>query len=340
MNEKLVVKISYIVNTWLLFFVIGMMLLFKKYEADFLVMFSVPTILVYIINYALLYKRKLSIFVWVVYFWIALYMLVTTVCLGYSSGFQLYTMSLIPIAFYTEYMAYQIKNKSPNALWISIGLGFIYIICSAWSIIKGAVYQIDTMSQSVMMAANAAVVFALVIFYSLVLIKMIINSEEKLKRMALVDELTGLNNRHYMIEQLEKQIQSGESASWLAMIDIDNFKKINDKYGHNAGDYVLQHFSEIMKGICDKCEVSRWGGEEFLIMAENDDAGSNIMEELRQAVSDEVFIYNEQKMPVSITVGVAEFQSNMSIDSWVQAADARLYYGKNNGKNTVVWNIP
>ena len=93
MNDINIHKLSYGVNTALLFIVAGLMIFFYKLEADFLVYFSVPTLCVYIFNYFLIYKDKLGFFLWLVYAWITLYMGVTTVCLGESYGFHLYCFS-------------------------------------------------------------------------------------------------------------------------------------------------------------------------------------------------------------------------------------------------------
>ena len=90
--------------------------------------------------------------------------------------------------------------------------------------------------------------------------------ENQLKQTALIDRLTGLYNRHYMVGRLESAVKENGPHS-VAMIDIDDFKKINDRYGHNAGDYVLVNVARILKNICRDCKVSRWGGEEFLILA-------------------------------------------------------------------------
>lgn len=337
MSEKYAIKISYIVNTWLFLFVIGMMLFFKSIQADFLVVFSIPTILVYIINYLLLYKKKLTLFVWIIYFWISLYMGVTTVCLGYDSGFHLYAMSLIPVVFYTEYMAYQLQMRSTKALWISIILVIIYVVSSVTAIYNGAIYSLDCKIQATAMSVNAIIVFSFIIVYSLIIIKMVISSEEKLKNMAHIDKLTGLYNRHYMMDQISEMCESADTGMWIAMIDIDNFKSINDHYGHNAGDFVLTRFSEIVREICSDCTVSRWGGEEYLIMARNDTVKPDLMEKLRGSVCAKPFVYQDSEIQVSITVGVANYKKGMSIDSWIQDADNKLYQGKNSGKNVVIW---
>jgi len=250
-------RLSYMINTLLLSFVIIMMLLFVKFEATFLVYFSIPTILVYIINYILIHKSKLVMFVWLVYFWIALYMGATTVCLGYGTGFHLYVISLIPVCFYMEYMSYKLQGNKIRAGFISIILVIFYIVSSGFALIKGAVYPIVEAAQVSFMTVNALIVFSFIIGYTALLNKIVIKSENELKDIALSDRLTGLYNRHYMIEQINSYINGEHKSAWLAMADLDKFKEINDMFGHNAGDYVLVQAGNKMRDICRNC-TTEW----------------------------------------------------------------------------------
>ena len=162
--------------------------------------------------------------------------------------------------------------------------------------------------------------------------------EGKLKNAALVDRLTGLYNRHYMMEKLEGAAREN-IPMFVTMIDIDDFKKINDRYGHNAGDYVLVNVARIMREVCNGCEISRWGGEEFLIFTTGNlrAKGLPLIEKLRQRVESEDFVFGEEHIKVTITSGLAEFSKDISVDKWVSKADDNLYTGKKTGKNKVVY---
>lgn len=338
MNSKQATKLSYAVNTWILFIVIFMAVIFYRCNATFLVYFSIPTLAVYIINYFLIYKDRLTAFIRLVYFWITIYMGLTTIGLGYSTGFHLYALSMIPVVFCTEYMAYSMKKKSVDCIVISIPIIVIYLISSGYALVNGAAYPISKTFQIIALIINAIIVCSFLVTYSMILIKMIVNSEEKLKKMALLDKLTGLYNRYYMIEKIGECIHPKEkNLTWIAMIDLDDFKKVNDTYGHNAGDYVLVRFSRILEEICAECIISRWGGEEYLVLANENTKSMQVMEQLRKAVADEKFVFEGITIPVSITVGVATYQDNMTMDNWIQEADKKLYQGKKNGKNVVIW---
>ncbi len=173
------------------------------------------------------------------------------------------------------------------------------------------------------------------ITYTRIMLNSIISSEEKLKALSYTDKLTGLFNRHYMMEQLEHP-DMFSPADTIAMIDLDDFKKINDIYGHNAGDYVLTKSADIMKSTCENAVISRWGGEEFLILMKDEPKARELMEALRKNIQGAAFSFDSQQIPVTVTIGLAEKNDFSTVDKWVQKADENLYLGKNSGKNQVV----
>lgn len=91
-----------------------------------------------------------------------------------------------------------------------------------------------------------------------------------------------------------------------------------------------------MKNICSNCVISRWGGEEFLIHNGTHDSTHEVLEKLRREIENSECIYKQQKINISLTIGVAQRNADGDIEEWIKHADDRLYYGKNNGKNMVV----
>ena len=161
---------------------------------------------------------------------------------------------------------------------------------------------------------------------------MIISSEKQLSERANRDRLTHLYNRHYMMERL-KEAYADDKVYFIAMLDIDNFKSINDKYGHLAGDEVLKRVASVMEDVCKDSIVSRWGGEEFLILTTE---GTELIEKLRRAVEDMIIELEDQIIKVTLTAGVEIKNKDIKFNKWIVAADEKLYIGKNNGKNRVV----
>lgn len=336
MDAKNIGKLTYTVNTAILGMVLGLMLFFYVCKATFLVYFSIPTIFVYLIGYFLIYKKMFAFYVWMVYLWITLYMSLATLCLGFKYGFHLYSLSMIPIIYYTNYIAYKLNQKRVKSAFFTFIIIACYLGCTIFVSFNGPIYPGTNISEAVFWITNSIIVFWFLIFYTKMLIKTTIESEEKLKEMSYVDRLTGLYNRHYMMDKLEKATEQN-SLSTVAMIDIDDFKKINDVYGHNAGDYVLQNLSQIMKDVCGESVISRWGGEEFLLLFENYTGAKDTMENLRATVEKTKFEFEGQRIKVSVTVGIADRGEQKSIDKWVQSADNRLYVGKKQGKNVIIY---
>ena len=337
MDLKRIKRFTFIINSVILALVFGLAGFFLLSKADFLVWFSIPTALVYVVGYVLVAKERLDIYVRLVYFWLTLYMCVCTICLGYKMAFHLYCLSMIHIIFYTEYMAEKLGRTRVNAFVVSGIIAICYLLSTAYTSYVGPVYDVDNSIASIFWIMNSVTVIAFLVFYSRLMLSLIGDYEQQLKDAAVRDKLTGLYNRHYMLEALEAS-ETESSEAYLAMVDIDDFKKINDTYGHGAGDYVLAQVARLMREHCTGCQVSRWGGEEFLILSKGKvgNSGFRTIEGLRAAVEGYDFEYEGTKIKVTITCGVADFVPGRSIDAWVSEADNKLYAGKGSGKNKVV----
>ena len=123
------------------------------------------------------------------------------------------------------------------------------------------------------------------------------------------------------------------------MSDIDHFKKINDQYGHAAGDHILIEYSKIHKKNSRRLDrIARWGGEEFLtLLPETDLEGGGVLaEKLRQKIESHPYFYDDKEIKVTASFGIAEFDDMLEIDQCIQVADTRLYQAKNSGRNKVV----
>jgi len=160
----------------------------------------------------------------------------------------------------------------------------------------------------------------------------------KLHQQVHIDVLTGLYNRKYLYTKLP-ELQTKIPVS-LILIDIDNFKIINDTYGHVAGDQVLQQFAQILQSNTRKKDiVARWGGEEFVILLCQTDGEEafRIADRIRKAVENDIFSYNGIACKITVSMGVASTQERISIDleQFLKTADAALYRAKEK-KNFIV----
>lgn len=335
-NIEKVTRLSLIVNTSLLLFVAFMMLFFVHYGVVPMIVYSSFALAGYALYYIILAKRKVCIYMWCVYATIVLYMAVATISLGYEYGFNLYSMSIIPIIIYSRYMAKKLKTQDTHPVVVSVLIVAVSLISSAIAIINGPLYIINKTMAAVILACNSLSVAAFLIYYTNMIVNLVIASEDKLGVRANYDQLTELHSRRYMIDYLKNNEISMKPQYWIAMLDVDDFKKINDTYGHNCGDYVLHNIAMIMKRVCNGCQVSRWGGEEFLIHSSHKENSTQILEELRKAVEQNEFIYKQQKIRVTVTIGGACYKECADIEELIKRADDNLYLGKNNGKNQVI----
>ncbi len=169
---------------------------------------------------------------------------------------------------------------------------------------------------------------------------------KKLAKMAVTDGLTMLFNHRFFQDSLKrefKRLARHRALPFLsiAMIDIDHFKKLNDAYGHQAGDRVLRGLSKILKTSVRLTDtVARYGGEEFvIIMPETDFGGTEIVaERIRQNVENAEFAYRNEVLKVTVSIGLASYpkETIRSEDDLVKAADRALYRAKAEGRNRVV----
>lgn len=159
------------------------------------------------------------------------------------------------------------------------------------------------------------------------------------KQKALTDSLTGLANREAYNERVYLEYQRWkryESPLVLAVCDIDHFKKINDTYGHQAGDRVLKVISQGLSNRLREVDfIARFGGEEFVILLPETrvDTAHNILDKIREAIAQTPFHFKEQPVRITLSIGVSHFQSDDSIESVFARADQTLYCAKQQGRN-------
>jgi diguanylate cyclase (GGDEF)-like protein len=165
---------------------------------------------------------------------------------------------------------------------------------------------------------------------------------EKLEERATTDGLTGLVNRQALMEALEKECRRsqryGDPVS-VVMLDLDHFKSINDRFGHQAGDHGLRHVAEkIMQGVRESDLAGRCGGEEFIvILPQTDLEGARTWaERLRQDLEKHPLTYRSHTLPITASMGVASGSGpDAVVDGLVLRADAGLYRAKSGGRNRV-----
>lgn len=164
---------------------------------------------------------------------------------------------------------------------------------------------------------------------------------EKTQRQATTDGLTGLVNHKTFYEILEKELwrsrRFGGRIS-LIMVDVDNLKTINDAYGHRAGDKVIREISRRIKECIRQIDTAaRYGGDEFAVILLNTDLSDAVVvaERMVAAVANSPAMWNKQRIPLSISVGLGQYDSDTTPEDITSRSDKALYTAKQAGKNTV-----
>jgi len=166
---------------------------------------------------------------------------------------------------------------------------------------------------------------------------------ETIYTLTIVDGLTGVNNKRYFLEFLEREMgrchRFGRSLS-LIMLDLDHFKRLNDTHGHLAGDYVLRELAQTIKRMVRKEQCfARFGGEEFALVIPEDgpDKVRLLADKLRSTIEEKRSSFESELIPVTLSLGVADMTPDM-VDplQFIKVADANLYRAKKSGRNQVV----
>lgn len=168
----------------------------------------------------------------------------------------------------------------------------------------------------------------------------ILELQSRLRHQAAHDGLTGLLNRGAILARLDKEISRScrlASSLAVAMVDLDDFKRLNDTYGHLQGDAVLHETAQrITAALRDYDEVGRYGGEEFLVILPGvADEARQVLERVRQAIADEPILSGGLRLTVTASLGGAAFSGSESPESLLRRADEALYRAKRSSKNRV-----
>ncbi len=315
---------------------------FLYYKAYGMLILNVLSLFTYLISIIIVKKEKLGIYVNIIFFDFLIYSLIAAILIGNDFSFSYYLFSLIPLLFYSEYIS-KLRNKCKidgNFYSVIVALFYIFeMFITKFTVPKYifpecVVYNIHII--------NLLCAFCYIFIYLNRFVRVVSAMEDRLHDKAELDELTRLYNRHKTNELLNEaynDFKDNNNIKCVSILDIDNFKQINDQYGHNCGDYVLKELANILKKstLKNNYTVSRWGGEEFLILGDLNDSTFDELEKIRQDVENYKFIYKKQRLNITITVGVSVIKNESTIANWIDKADTNLYVGKNSTKNCVIY---
>lgn len=271
------------------------------------------------------------------------------IMVGEICGFKLIFVTIIPAIFFILYLN---KIKTMISVMIVSGIFVSYLVLATLNQLGIIVAKIQLSSTNTLIISlfNAVIVFAIIIGVSMLFIFKIIqkevgleNQNERLSKLANVDPLTELLNRRSINQKLELSMQRKINLNvdfTVAIADIDNFKDLNDTYGHDCGDKVLKNIAEeIRNAVRDSDYVCRWGGEEILILfcGSGQDASGRVLERIRKNIEENGGVYQGFRIDVTMTFGVSSSEKYNSVKDIILKADENLYHGKKSGKNCIVY---
>lgn len=343
MTEKanlFVLKGTWIINIVLLVCHIYFVVLFKFYKADILFWFNCGSVVIYLLCFELLRRKKAWTYVLFVFVEIYVFMVVSIICLGWEFGFQHYCIAFIASISFSNF--FMNGNRTSHRIPVIAGIfnAVLYIVLKFWTQYNPGVYQIENpIVKEGMYIMNTFLGFSFLIMYITIYSKTVNKLEDELRQMAERDSLTGLYNRRKMMELLDAEDLTKNNGLAVAMLDVDLFKRVNDTYGHVAGDETLKALADILRAHAKEKErfsVCRWGGEEFFILYDYSGTRDMVVEEferIRKEIEQQEILYEGEKIKITVTIGLSFYKEGMSLNAWLNEADSLLYSGKGSGRN-------
>ncbi len=321
-----------------------------------MVTFNVFSVTLYVIMGAMCkrdsFEKHALHWISAMYFEISLHAFLCTLFLGADTCFFLYTMMTIPVVLYYLFLTCTNKVfKRWTVIYTLFSLLFLAVGLVTDHFSTPIYYRTrrELTSGEIDFMRGVNIIFNLVLLFGFTclfileihsLIKKLNETNERLNFTATHDALTGLFNRHSLHGKLE-ELEHRSEPFCIIMGDIDDFKKVNDTYGHECGDLVLKSVADtIMNALPEGDIACRWGGEEMLlIMQGTSEACLPVVSRIRAEINGLALDYEGRKVGVTMTFGFAENkEGNAGIDDLINTVDKRLYKGKSNGKNVIIVN--
>ena len=312
-----------------------------------LVQFNILSVVVYIFCYLLCRTEHIMPVYVSIILEVTAYTIVSTHYIGLSSGTYCFLVSIVPIIIY--FGCHLLQGKKRWTIVCILAVNFlIFIILHLIYAGNDPVYELSYSSKLTVLIYSSFVMVFSMIFYNMMYIYAseleygnLERTNRQLSSDAHEDALTSLLNRRGFLPMVESLMQDERKSHFcIAFCDLDDFKRVNDTYGHDAGDEVLKHMTKLIVKDLNDCDICRWGGEEIVILMRNCDLATarERMERIRKRIESNPTVFYSHKISVTITIGLEENQGAFTnAEEIIKAADERMYYGKQHGKNVVIY---
>lgn len=303
--------------------------------------FCQTSMVFYLVIFVLSYRCPTFVSFCILNTYILVWIIFNIIMFGWDIGVQHFIIVLLIACFFARYK--HAPAKSLYALALCTLRIYLYFYCRDNTPRIILEEELNNLFQ---------ITNTIAIFWSLSLIAYIFSTDtqtleyklveynEQLKKQASIDPLTGLHNRRSTMEYLEKLINSHGQQVSICLCDIDFFKRVNDTYGHDVGDLVLETIAQtFQKELPSGTFTSRWGGEEFLLIfpASDGDEAHASLERLRSKINEIVFDGGSGTFSISLTFGLVEYDFHSELTAVLKQADEKLYIGKESGRDRIIF---
>ncbi len=264
---------------------------------------------------------------------------------GWGAGFEYYVFAVVPVIFFADHTIRKDGKHAAHPVFLSCVCIVTFLFCRGLAHYAEPKYKIAPEVLFYTNTGNGTMILVLLLLFCMVYIRLVLEIENQLVESAEFDELTKLPNRHYLDRLLADQkigVAGGIEEYGVAILDIDNFKKVNDRFGHLAGDQVLKKLAGILaRTVSDNEDLfaARWGGEEFMMLAVGDGAYGRLMEmteNVRSQLESSVVHFDYWQIVVTASIGVSATKESLNFKRLTEEADKCLYEAKGSGKNRVI----
>ena len=335
----------FFINIFLLMTHIFLMIIYMIVRHDFMIVMNLISLIYYSMCFFACYKHK-DTYIGFTFLEIWIHMLCGMCSFGWHAAFQNWIFALIVGTFLPSFKSDGYKpNYARSFIYTGIVIISYFVFSVLIHVIPMSIYtEVSGVILRTVFTFNNMITFAAIIMFAVFYTIRNENRVYELTRKADYDELTSLYNR-YSLNTIGTRISSDAKKMRkqyaVAIIDIDFFKKINDTYGHAAGDDVLKELANILRSYSVRGIISgRWGGEEFLMIAPSSVTYSEfiiVLEKLREKVGKVKFQLDDNlEINMTISIGAAPIDYKTKLEDAVTLADKNLYIAKETGRNKLV----
>lgn len=276
---------------------------------------------------------------------VTIYSVVSTYYVGLRCGTYCFLFSIIPIIIYFGSSLFKGSQRWGVVVMLILNFIMFVVLYASFFQVQPKYIVPEPIMLLLVIISSFAMVFATMFYNAMYIfssenqVNILEKKNKQLSAYAHEDALTSLLNRRGFLPLVNELMKEPANHFSIAFCDLDDFKRINDSYGHEAGDEVLKHVTYMIKRELPGCDICRWGGEEFVILLNGCDlvTAKGQVERLRKSIESNPTSFFGKNIFVTTTIGLEENKEEYkSPEDIIKAADARMYYGKQHGKNILV----